>query len=90
MDITFIPDSYYDAAINWFQKISMDSKKNGLNLPGVVPGINIIIGAYTKPGDEVIIQTPVYHPFAKLIKDNGCGVIENPLKRNGNRYEMDF
>lgn len=89
---TFIPDSYYNAAINWFQKrFQWTVKKEWFEFaPGVVPGINIIIGAYTKPGDDVIIQTPVYHPFAKLIKDNGCSVIENPLKRNGNRYEMDF
>lgn len=59
-------------------------------LPGVVPGLGFAIQAFTKPGDGIVIQTPVYPPFFGIIKDNGREVIENPLIDAGTRYEMDF
>lgn len=57
---------------------------------GVVSAIGVCIRAFTKPGDGVIIQTPVYNPFADNIVMNGRRVAENPLLRRGDRYEMDF
>lgn len=89
---TFTPNSYYDAVISWFKKrFDWNVEKEWIKFsPGVVPGVNSIIAAYTKPGDEVILQTPVYHPFYKLVKNNGCQVIENPLIYDGEKYEMDF
>jgi hypothetical protein len=43
-----------------------------------------------KPGDKVILQVPVYHPFFTAVKNNGCEVVENPLKLTEDRYEIDF
>jgi cystathionine beta-lyase len=58
--------------------------------PGVVPALNMLVKALTHPGDEVIIQTPIYPPFYNAIKNNGCHVVENPLKFDGTKYVMDL
>ena len=82
----------YEAVIGWMKRrYNWDIKKEWIKFaPGVVPGLNIIVEAYTKPGDEIIIQTPVYHPFYSIVKNNGCQIVENPLKSVKGRYEMDF
>jgi len=59
-------------------------------VPGVVAGLGFAIQAFTKPGDGVVIQTPVYPPFFSIIQDNGRKVVENPLIECESRYEMDF
>jgi len=86
------PHSYYKAVIEWFEKrFAWEIKKEWIKFAlGVVPGLNTLVAAFTQPGDEVIIQTPVYHPFYSIIKNNGCQVLENPLICNHGRYEMDF
>ncbi|MEG2289054.1 MAG: MalY/PatB family protein [Clostridium sp.] len=87
-----IQPSYYKAAMDWFEKrFDWNVEKNWIKFAeGVVPGLNSLVAAFTQPGDEVIIQTPVYHPFYKIIKNKGCQVVENPLICNDGRYEMDF
>ncbi|MEG2354055.1 MAG: MalY/PatB family protein [Clostridium sp.] len=89
---TFTPDSYYDAVISWMKKRhDWDVKKEWIKFtPGVVPGINYIIGAFTKPGDEVIVQTPVYHQFFQVIKNNGCEIVDSPLINEEGKYTIDF
>lgn len=57
---------------------------------GVVFAINTAIRAFTKPGDGVIIQSPVYYPFGNSIENNGRTVVDNPLVRVDNTYEMNF
>lgn len=60
-------------------------------IPGIVKGIAMAINALLKPGDKIIIQPPVYHPFRMVAEHNGCQVVENPLReRVGGGYEMDF
>ncbi|MHB8156910.1 MAG: MalY/PatB family protein [Desulfocucumaceae bacterium] len=56
---------------------------------GVVNGLHLAVKAFTQPGDEVIVQPPVYYPFYSVIKNNGCQVLHNPLKFDGTRYSMD-
>jgi len=58
--------------------------------PGVVAALFAAVKAYTKPGDSVLHQGPVYYPFWNAIKDNGCHVANNQLRQNGDRYEIDF
>jgi cysteine-S-conjugate beta-lyase len=58
--------------------------------PGVVPALNIAIRSLTRPGDEVIIQEPVYYPFFPAVTGSGCQIVNNGLKRINNYYEMDF
>lgn len=57
---------------------------------GVVFAINTAIRAFTQAGEGVIIQSPVYYPFRNSIENNGRIVVDNPLVRVGNTYEMDF
>jgi cystathionine beta-lyase len=89
---TLEPESYFQAAMDWMLR------RHGWKLqrewlipaPGVVPAINLAILAFSEPGDEVVIQPPVYHPFAQGIRRNGRSVAENPLLLEGRRYVMDF
>ncbi len=60
-------------------------------LPGVVNGFNLVIQALTDPGKEVLIQTPVYHPFLSAPQNAGAKKVEAPLKMDQNhRYSIDF
>ncbi len=59
--------------------------------PGVVCGFNMAVLAFTKPGDEIIIQTPVYPPFHHAVTEHGRKLVCNPLINKGVAgYEMDF
>jgi len=86
------PQSWYDAIINRMQKrYNWQVKKNEIAFaPGVVPAFTMLIEALTNPGDKVIIQPPVYHPFFNAVTDNGRQLIENPLIEKNNRYTIDF
>jgi cystathionine beta-lyase len=57
---------------------------------GIVPTISYIIQAFTEPGDQVIIQTPVYYPFYDVVNKNNRELIKNPLAFDGDHYEMDL
>lgn len=58
--------------------------------PGIVPGISSAIQCFTGPGDRIMIQPPVYHPFAMIIRENGREIVNNPLVLENGRYRMDF
>lgn len=89
---SFIGESYYEGVIHWYKKIhNWDINKEWIKFsPGIVPGLNLLIGALTQAGDDVIIQSPVYHKFQVIIEKNKCNVLENPLKIVDGKYEMDF
>lgn len=58
--------------------------------PGVIPALNVTIRALTHPGDEIILQEPVYYPFFSTVKQNGCQILTNELILSNGRYEMNF
>ena len=59
--------------------------------PGVVFALAMAVKAYTKPGDRVLVQLPVYYPFSEVIEDNGRKVVSNTLYLgDDNRYHMDL
>ncbi|MBP1539757.1 MAG: pyridoxal phosphate-dependent aminotransferase [Prevotella sp.] len=89
---TLVPESYYDAVINWFARRHQWQIEREwiLYTSGVVPAISATIKALCSPGDKVIVQTPVYNCFFSSIRNNGCEIAENRLIRTGNSYEMDF
>lgn len=60
-------------------------------IPGIVKGIGFVVNVFTKPGEKVIIQPPVYHPFRMTPEDNGREVVFNPLRLcEDGYYDMDF
>lgn len=60
-------------------------------IPGIVKGIGFVVNVFTKPGEKVIIQPPVYHPFRMMPEDNGREVVFNSLRlREDGYYDMDF
>ena len=87
------PDSYYKIATEWLKKrfgyeISPSSL---IHSPGVVPSMSILVKMLTKTTDKILIQTPVYPPFASAVKDNGRELVENPLiKDEKGYYTIDF
>jgi cystathionine beta-lyase len=89
---TRIAPAYFDALIRWYEKRHqwVISKSWILTTPGVVPAVNYVIQRFSKPGDKILIQPPVYYPFARSIKNNGRQILNNPLKITGSHYEMDF
>jgi cystathionine beta-lyase len=89
---TFRSDSYSDAIIQWLDKRhNWKVKKEWISFsPGVVAGLTLAIDTYSKPGDEIIVQPPVYFPFYDSIKGLGRKMVENPLKLAGGRYTFDL
>lgn len=59
-------------------------------IPGIVKGIGMVVNVFTKPGDKIIIQPPVYHPFRLVPEHNDREIVMNPLRWVGDTYEMDF
>lgn len=87
-----VPEAYYKAVIGWF------ARKHGWKIEkdwiiytsGVVPALSAIIKALAKPGERVIVQTPVYNCFFSSIRNNGCEIAATPLACSGNTYRIDF
>ena len=87
-----VPPSFFAAAIDWLKRRhGWEVRKDQMAMtPGIVPALNYCVRAFTRPGDPVIIQTPVYHPFYYAIENNGRRVVRNPLRFDGRRYAMDL
>ena len=86
------PDSYFQAIIDWTRKrFDWEIEKDWIiYTPGIVPAINYLLKSYTRPGDKVIIQNPVYYPFKNVIENNGCHAVNNRLIFDGESYHIDF
>jgi cystathionine beta-lyase len=89
---TFPGQAYFDAVAGWMRRRHAWNVESEWIIPctGAVPAINLAIQTLTDPGDGVIVQPPVFHPFAQSVANNGRRVVENPLVREGGRYRMDF
>lgn len=84
---------HMDAFMKWVERrFDWTIQSNWLlNTPGVVTAFNVAIQTYTRPGDQVIIQRPVYYPFTDAIVNNGRRVSSNSLILNDEgRYEINF
>ena len=85
-------DRYFNALQGWMHaRHRWEIRRDWLvQVNGVVQGLFAAIRTFTKPGDSVVIQTPVYFPFYRAVEENGRVLVKNPLKRTGTGYEMDF
>lgn len=84
--------TYGRAVANWMKtRHGWDIKPTWIvATPGVVPAIAMLARALLQPGDQVILQPPVYYPFQMVLDVNQIGVVENPLICKDGRYLMDF
>ena len=91
-----VPDSYYEAVISWFRRRHQweIARSSILYTTAVVPAMSCVIKALTMPGEKVLILSPAYNCFFSSIKNNGCEVLETPLKRKeegkGLTFEVDW
>jgi cysteine-S-conjugate beta-lyase len=85
-------EGYYDALIDWMKE------RHGWSIelewlvfsPGIVPALNELVRAFTKPGEKILLQSPVYHPFFHAIRNHGREVVNNQLILTRGRYMIDF
>lgn len=89
---TFDDDEYYESIQTWLDyKYHWKTEREWISyIPGIVKGIGLAVQCFTKPGDKVIIQPPVYHPFRLVPTRMGREVVYNPLKLEDGVYKMDF
>ena len=89
---SLLDSRYYTAVKNWFKKRHNFEVQDEwvVNTPGVVFAIACAIKAFTKEGEGVLIQKPVYYPFFNTIKALNRVVVNNPLVLKNGHYEIDF
>lgn len=87
-----VETGYFDALSAWY-KNNFDwvvQEEWLTKTPGIVFALAAAVNAFTKPGEAVLIQRPVYYPFTEVIEENGRKLVNSPLKLEEEFYEMDF
>ena len=88
-----VPEEFYQSIINWFNRRHNWSIDRDMidYTTGVVPAISAVIKGITKPGEKVVVLTPIYNCFFSSIKNNGCEPVEIPLSLNEDySYSIDY
>ncbi len=78
---SFRPSEYFDSLISWInRRHNWQIEKEWIQFtPGIVPALNFATLAFSEPGDSIIIQPPVYHPFYPAVEAHGRKLIHNLL-----------
>lgn len=95
---TALPEGYFELISRWVEDIHgwKTDPSHYSFIPGIVRGIGFVLECFCSPGDKVIIQPPVYHPFRNVPTGLGYEVVSNPLRpryaEDGrlDGYDMDF
>ena len=89
---SMVPDSLYQAIIDWERDQHQYEvrKEDIVFIEGVVPAITVAIQALTKEGDAVLINSPVYSPFARTVRLNKRQLISNSLVEKDGQFTLDF
>ena len=89
---SFRPEEYYLSIIEWIKhRHKWTIERDWISFsPGIVPALNFATLAFTQPGDNIIVQPPVYFPFFSVVESHGRKLIYNKLKESDGRWEMDF
>lgn len=84
--------AYYDAVISWMERRHhFHVKKEWIvNTPGVVDALAVLIDANTKPGDSVLVLTPVYYPFDIAVMAKSRKIVYSRLENHHGRYEINY
>lgn len=85
-------DDYRQTLLDWFRTYHdwTPSSQSLILTPGVVFALCMAVRAFTKPGEAVLIQQPVYYPFTESIRDNGRELVNSPLILKDGHYTIDF
>ena len=89
---TFGSDSYFKSIEEWvlYKHLWKIQREWISYIPGIVKGIGFTLQCFTQPGDKIIIQPPVYHPFRLVPEKMQREVVYNPLQLVDGVYQMDF
>ena len=88
-----VHEEYFDAVRRWLSRRHAWEVQGKwlIKTPGIVYALAMAVQAFTKEGDGVLIQQPVYYPFSEVIVDNGRRVISNTLVQDkAGKYRIDF
>lgn len=85
-------DGYYESVVKWMRnRHNVDiNVEDVVYTPGVVTAINFLLKILIKENDKVLVQSPVYHSFFRVLNENKCDVVQSELFIKNNRYEIDF
>lgn len=85
-------ESFFDAITQWMLEQHQWTIRNEwiLYSPGVVPSLNLAVLSYTRPGDKIIVQPPVYYPFFNAARDHQRELVSNALCLEGGRYHINW
>lgn len=86
------PESWYEAIISWQKRRHKwtITKEMISFVPGVVPALAMAVQAFTQRGEKVMIQQPVYNPFAQVIRNNHRELVNCPLELKDGQYHINF
>ena len=89
---TVKPESWYEAIISWQKRRHKwtITKEMISFVPGVVPALAMAVQAFTQRGEKVMIQQPVYNPFAQVIRNNHRELVNCPLELKDGQYHINF
>lgn len=85
-------NGYYESVVKWVRnRHNVDiNVEDVVYTPGVVTAINFLLKILIKENDKVLVQSPVYHSFFRVLNENKCDVVQSELFIKNNRYEIDF
>lgn len=85
-------NGYYESVVKWMRnRHNVDiNVEDVVYTPGVVTAINFLLKILIKENDKVLVQSPVYHSFFRVLNENKCDVVQSELFIKNNRYEIDF
>jgi cysteine-S-conjugate beta-lyase len=89
---SFRPDEYFLSMISWLKtRHNWTIEKEWISFcPGIVPALNFCTLAFTKPGDNIVVQPPVYFPFFSAVESHGRNLIYNRLTESEGTWNMDY
>jgi cystathionine beta-lyase len=89
---TYVAPEVLESVVNWNRRRHhWEISKEWISFsPGVVPALNLLVMAFTHPGDRILIQTPVYFPFFTAIENHHRVIVRNPLQYENGTYRIDF
>ena len=89
---SFRPSEYYASISSWLLKRhKWEVPHEWISFcPGIVPALNLCTLAFTRPGESIIVQPPVYFPFFSAVENHGRNLIYNQLIEKNGVWTMDF